>query len=167
MAIITIIRKFGGKEFSDVIFFEIFRSWISITSFRPYKSPLERLVMVGFVCFCFLVNTIIQSRTTSVLTHVSYYPDIDTMDQFYQSGQPLFTFRDKIEDINKIFNGSVYYSGILSRLQAVPDYVSNLEILRDAIYHLNMRELKMEPFIINHDRGVFLSRVRKYRKNGK
>lgn len=166
MAILTIIRKCGGKEFSEIIFFEVIRSWISITSFHPYKSPLERLVMVGFVCFCFLVNTIIQSRTTSILTRVSYYPDIDTIEQFYQSEQSLFTFRDKIEEINKIFNGNVYYSGISSRLQAVPDFVSNLEVLRDSLYQLDMEEMHMEPFIINHDRGVFLTRIRKYRKNG-
>lgn len=167
MVIITIIRKCGGKEFSDMICIEVLRGWISIASFRPYKSPLERLVMVGFVCFCLLVNTIIQSKTTSIFTRVSYYPDIDTIEEFYESGKYLYAFRDKIEEINKKFNGNIYYRGISSRLKVVPDFVSTIEVLRDNLYQLDIREINMQPFVLNYDRGVFVTRVRKYRKNGK
>lgn len=79
----------------------------------------------------------------------------------------VYGFRNQITEIKKKYNGSAY-SGILAQLTQLPDDVADLEISRDSVYYLVFEEHEyLKPFIVNHDRAVYITRVRRFRENGK
>lgn len=126
------------------------------------------MLLLGFLLYSFILNLFFQSKLTSFFSRKTYLQDIDTIEQLYRSGLDVFAFRNQITEIQKKYNGSAY-SGILAQLTQLPDDVADLEISRDSVYYLVFQDDTdyLKPFIVNHDRAVYISRVRKFRINGK
>lgn len=96
----------------------------------------------------------------------SYTKDIDTMQELYDTQQEIYAFQDQIAEIKKIYTES-NYSDIIQRFRPVPEYADLFEINRNATYMLSVYADVLRAFVVNHDKALFLSRSRVYRKDGK
>lgn len=153
----------------DRLIFEVLHQLVTNNFLTKPKIPAERVILLGWLIYCFLVTLFFQSKLTSFFSRKTYLQDIDTIEQLYRSGTDVFAFRNQIIEIQKKYTGTPY-SGVLAQLKQLPDDVASLEISRDSVYHLVFLDDAndyLRPFIVNRDRAMYLSRVRKYRINGK
>lgn len=168
MTVVLIIGRLTGEKlygFAEIMIEAI--RFTCLSSFPKYPKPsLHNIILFGWIYYCFYINTFFQTQFTSILAKKSFSKDIDTIQEFYDSGQSAYAFSNQIEEIKKIYRGTIY-SDIADRLIPYPEIMILLEINRDIVYNISVEEAVLRPFIANHDRATFLSRSRTYRKNGR
>lgn len=167
VAIVIFGRITGGKKYSCVeILTEIIRASF-LNNFKKYpKLSVHNLILFGWIHYCFFVNLFYQSQFTSILTKKSFAKDIDTIEELYNSGEEIYAFDNQIKEIEKIYSGT-NYSKIGERLRRLPEFTALWEANRDAVYKITISDYILKPFVTNHDRAVFVSRARAYRRNGR
>lgn len=168
MALAIIIGRLTGERLYSFgqILTETFRISL-LNNFAKYpKLTIHNLIIFGIIHYYFYINMYFQSQYTSVLMKKIFMKDIDTIQELYDSQQEIYGFINQIEEIEKIYSGT-NYSDIVQRFRPIPQFGDLWELNRDAIYKFSVSEYILRAFIINHDRAVFLSRSRVYRKNGK
>lgn len=140
-----------------------------LNNFAKYpKLTVHNLILFGFMYYYFCINMFMQSQYTSILMKRSFTKDIDTMQELYDTQQEIYAFQNQIKEIKKIYT-ETNYSDIVERFKPVPQSEDLHELKRNGSYMLSIyaEEDVLPAFVINHDRAVFLSRSRVYRKNGK
>lgn len=138
-----------------------------LNNFSKYpKLTIHNLVLFGLIHYCFYLNVFFQSQFASVLTKKSYYKDIDTIQELYESQQEIYAFVNQIDEIKKIY-GTTNYSDITNRFRPFPDFTDLWELNRDAVYKISVSTHTLRAFVTNYDRALFVSRSRVYRENGR
>lgn len=89
-----------------------------------------------------------------------HYPDINTIDQLFASGLPLYSLPNYAEEVEKKYFGTKYEKSA----KALIPLASNEGLMDQMIYKSDVSE--MPTFITEHDIAIFVSRCKDLRRNG-
>jgi hypothetical protein len=155
------IKKLVGSVVDiQKLYFDIFRILLvnNVASFP--KNSLERLLIFGWIIGAFIINMFVQSKITSILAIRKYFADINTIEQLFSSGLPLYSIPFYIAEVEKKYAGTEYekYAESLIPLS------SNEGLMDQMIYRTDVS--KIPAFLTEHDIAVFVSQCKHLRKNG-
>jgi hypothetical protein len=155
------IKKLVGSVIDiQKLYFDIFRILLvnNVASFP--KNSLERLLIFGWIIGAFIINMFVQSKITSILAIRKYFADINTIEQLFSSGLPLYSIPFYIAEVEKKYAGTEYekYAESLIPLS------SNEGLMDQMIYRTDVS--KIPAFLTEHDIAVFVSQCKHLRKNG-
>ena len=156
-----IVKKTLGNSVNILnLYFDIHRIVIANSIFPFPKISLERILVFSWVLTCFLINIFLQTKITSFLAIKKYYPEINTIEELFSSGLPLYSIPNQIVEVKKKYNGTKYeaYADSLISIS------SNEGLMDQMIYRADVDE--MPAFLTEHDIAVFISRCKNFRKNG-
>lgn len=161
-AIWEVIRRLQKKPKS--ILFCILRIMITnATSWFP-DHTIERLLILGLIMFNFIMNVIVQSKATSILSSKVYDADIDTIEQLVDSNLKVYSFSNHMKAVHDKYYGTKY-DKFLEML--APTVISEGTMDRTT-YNLGMDSSRpvLLSFLSEYDIAVFFVRTRNYRRYG-
>ncbi|XP_044263544.1 uncharacterized protein LOC123010591 [Tribolium madens] len=159
--LIATIRKLYKKSIIiEDILFEVWSVLVINQVFHFSRNSLERLLIFDWILCGFLINMFVQTKITSFLAIRNNYPDINTIEQLFESGLPLYSLPNYAEEVQKKYTGTQYEKFTQRLLPLASDEGS----MDQMTYRTNVSQIP--AFLIEHDIALFVSRCKNLRING-
>ncbi|XP_015838793.2 uncharacterized protein LOC107398622 [Tribolium castaneum] len=160
LLVVTVRKLCKQRIIIKDVFFEVWSVLVINHVIHFPRHSLERLLIFGWILSCFVVNMFLQTKITSFLAIRLNHPDINTIEQLFESGLPLYSLPNYAEEVQKKYNGTQYEKFTLALLPLA----SNEGLMDQMTYKADVSQLP--AFIIEHDIALFVSRCKNLRRNG-
>lgn len=119
-----------------------------------FKVPFERILLMGWLIFCFISNMVAQSKITSILSSPKHGTEINTIDELYRYNYSIYVQPNHVTELIKQYK-STKYENLLN------NFILDRNSIGQRILNENITKYRI-PFITENDIASFYIRSKKY-----
>ncbi|CAH0555585.1 unnamed protein product [Brassicogethes aeneus] len=160
--IIIVTTRKRSFLFIHNIIFDFYRILLTNISFNKLINQHQRIIVVSFMAYTYILSTIIQTKLTSVFSIKPQSTDINTMEELSRHLMPIYTYKPYLDEIKKYNESSL--SSIIDQIRIYEN--DKLSGTIDDIYYYFNNFAEMYS-LDDYDSALYVQRSRRNFVNGR